>query len=237
MNITRKAWLPAACAAAVLGIVGAGLATARYESHKSAAGMNATAVASNSADNNPAATQPAEPAVESLVVPAGTPLRVQLDESLDSGRNHSGDVFEAHLVEPVVVNNEVVIPEKSLVRGKVAEARPSGHFRHPGVLEVALTEIQVDGNWRVIDTHEDFRKGGSHKKNNAGWIGGGAGGGALLGAIAAGGKGALIGGPIGAGAGTAVAFFSGKRNVHLPAESQLVFHLSQPLSVTPGTQG
>jgi len=237
MNITRKAWLPAACATAVLAIVGAGLATARYENHKTAAGMTATASETNSSDNNPTATQPAAPPVEPLVIPSGTPLRVQLDQSLDSSRNHSGDVFEAHLVEPVVVNNEVVIPDKTLVRGKVAMARPSGHFRHPGMLEVSLTEIQVDGNWRVIDTHEDSRKGGSHKKNNAGWIGGGAGGGALLGAIAAGGKGALIGGPIGAGAGTAVAFFTGKRNVHLPAESQLVFHLAEPLSVTPGTQG
>ncbi|HTR68488.1 MAG TPA: hypothetical protein VMT86_15090 [Bryobacteraceae bacterium] len=231
MNITRKMWLPAACAAAVLSLIGAGLATARYESHKAANSTDA-AVASSTGDNPSAA-----PDTETLVIPAGTSIRVQLDQSLDSARNRSGDVFDAHLVEPVVIGNEVVIPEKTPVRGMVADARPSGHFRHPGVLEVSLTKIQVDGNWREIATSDDFRKGGNHKKNNAGWIGGGAGGGALIGAIAAGGKGALIGGPIGAGAGTAVAFFTGKRNVHLPAESQLVFHLSQPLSVNQAPRG
>ena len=55
----------------------------------------------------------------------------------------------------------------------------------------------------------------------------------LIGALAGGGKGALIGGPVGAGAGTVAAFFTGKRNVHLPTETQLVFHLSKPLSVNP----
>ncbi len=238
MNIIiRKRWLPAASVAAVLTMVGVGLATARYESHKATSGVSATTAESGSSDNNVAATQPATPTEEQLQIPAGTPIRVQLDQSLDSGRNHSGDVFEAEVVEPLVVDNEVVIPEKTPVRGIVADARASGHFHHPGVLEVSLTKIKVDGHWRDVATRNDFRKGGSHKKNNLAWIGGGAGGGALIGAAAGGGKGALIGGPIGAGAGAVAAFFTGKRNVHLPAESQLVFHLAQALTVTPAPQG
>lgn len=220
MTITRKQWLPAAGLAAVLCLAGAGLATAKYVSHRSS-GSDATA------------TQPAASDVSQVTVPAGTPIRIQLDQSLDSSRNHAGDVFDAHIVEPVLVDNRVVIAENTPVRGEVAEARRSGRFSHPGRLEVSLKQVELGGAWQDISTHEDTRTGGSHKKNNAGWIGGGAGGGALIGAVAAGGKGALIGGPVGAGAGVAVAYFTGKRNVHVPAESQLVFHLAQPLSVTP----
>ena len=216
MIINRKKWLPVAGLAAALCVAGAGLATAKYISHKSDA----------------AETQPATDAGQ-VTIPAGTPIRVQLDQSLDSGRNRTGDVFEAHTVEPVLVDDRVVIPENTPVRGEVAGARPSGRFSHPGRLEISLNQVELGGNWQEISTHEDTRSGGSHKKNNAAWIGGGAGSGALIGAIAAGGKGALIGGPVGAGAGVAAAFFTGKRNVHVPAESQLVFHLAQPLSVTP----
>ena len=227
MTITSKKWLPAAALAAVLSMVGAGFATAKYISHKSAASP-ATA-----SDNSSATAQPAQPDIAPVTVPAGTAIRVQMDQSLDSAKYSAGDVFDAHTVEPVLVGNQVAIPENTPVRGEVVGDRPSGHFRHPGILEVRLTKMLLNGNWQDISTHEDSRKGGGHAKNNAVWIGGGAGSGALIGAIAGGGKGALIGGPVGAGAGLAAAFFTGKRNVHVAAESQLVFHLAQPLTVTP----
>jgi len=228
MTIMTKRWLPAAGIAAILCLVGAGLATAKYIHNRPA-----TSASAGATDNSGSAAQPDRPDVPQLTVPAGTAIRVQLDQSLDSSRNRAGDVFDAHTVEPVLIDNRLAIPENTPVRGEVAYARPSGHFSHPGSLEISLKQVELDGNWLDIATRENARKGGSHTKNNAGWIGGGAGGGMLIGALAAGGKGALIGGPIGAGAGTAVAFFTGKRNVHLSAESQLVFHLAQPISVTP----
>jgi hypothetical protein len=53
----------------------------------------------------------------------------------------------------------------------------------------------------------------------------------VAGVAAAGGEGALIGGPIGAGAGTAVAYFTGKRNIHLRPETPLTFRLEQPVTI------
>jgi len=210
MTIIQKKFLPAALIAAAVCLSGAGLATARYVSHRNSESVSASAA---------------------LTVPAGTLIRVRLDQSLDSGENHSGDVFDAHVAEPVVVDNIVVIPQSAAVRGRVIGARRSGHLSHPGRLEIALTEIELDGQWQPVSTREATRSGGSHKNRNIAWIGGGGAGGALIGAIAGGGKGALIGGPIGAGAGTAVAYFTGKKDVHLAAESQLVFHLAEPVSV------
>ena len=53
----------------------------------------------------------------------------------------------------------------------------------------------------------------------------------LVGAVAAGGKGALIGGPIGAGAGTVAALVTGKKDIRLPAETRLTFNLADPVAV------
>lgn len=68
-------------------------------------------------------------------------------------------------------------------------------------------------------------------RRTAGFIGGGAGGGALIGGLAGGGKGALIGGLIGAGAGTAGAALSGNKDIVIPSESVVTFHLTAPVTV------
>jgi membrane protein DedA with SNARE-associated domain len=57
------------------------------------------------------------------------------------------------------------------------------------------------------------------------------GAGALIGVAAAGGEGALISGSVGVGARTAVAYFTGKRNIHLRAETPLTFRLEQPVTI------
>ena len=49
--------------------------------------------------------------------------------------------------------------------------------------------------------------------------------------ISGGGKGALIGAALGAGAGTAGSAYTGKDEIVLPAESALSFKLTEPLTV------
>jgi len=178
-----------------------------------------------------AVTLATHPATVSLTVPEETAIRVTLDQGISSNQNRPGDHFEATISEPVVLHDKTVIPQGTPVEGLVVDARPSGHLMGRAHLQLALESMQLNGKTYELKTSSSYRRSGDHKKRNWAWIGGGAGGGALIGAAAAGGKGALIGGPIGAGAGTAVAYFTGKKDIHLRPETRLEFRLNQPVIV------
>ena len=168
---------------------------------------------------------------ESMTVPEQTPIHITLDQAVSSDQNISGDHFQATVTEPVDVDGKTVIPQGARVEGLVVDAHKSGRLMGRAQLRLVLDAVQVDGKTYDLRTTAALRTGRDHKKRNFAWIAGGAGGGALIGAVAGAGEGALIGGPIGAGAGTAVAYFTGKRNIHLRPETPLTFRLEQPFTI------
>ena len=168
---------------------------------------------------------------ESMTVPEQTPIHITLDQAVSSDRNISGDHFQATVTEPVDVDGKTVIPQGAHVEGLVVDARKSGRLMGRAQLRLVLDAVRIDGKSYDLRTTAALRIGRDHKKRNFAWIAGGAGGGALIGAVAGAGEGALIGGPIGAGAGTAVAYFTGKRNIHLRPETPLTFRLEQPFTI------
>lgn len=174
-----------------------------------------------------AAVQQAQP----LIVPAGTSVVVRLQQSLSSASAVPGERFDAVLDRPLVVDDEVVAPVGTPVVGHVTFARRSGRLRHPGEIGLTLDSVTL-GRQRVrVITSSVVARASSHKKRNWGWIGGGTGGGALIGALAGGGKGALIGGGIGAVAGTTTALITGKKDVTFGVERRLTFRLNRDLNL------
>jgi len=166
-----------------------------------------------------------------VTLPEETAIHVMLNNTLASDRNRPGDRFEATVAQAVVIGNKTAIPQGASVEGLVVDARRSGRLKGRARLSLALETVAVDGRTYEIHTDTNSRLGGRHKNRNIAFIGGGAGGGALIGAVAAGGKGALIGGPIGAGAGTAAALLTGKKDITLPAETELTFRLAEPITI------
>ena len=166
-----------------------------------------------------------------VTVPELTPIHVTLDQALTSNQSRPGDHFVATISEPVVVDGQTVIPQGAHAEGIVVDAKPSGRLMGRARLRLALQSVDVSGQPYDVRTTSSARIGRDHKKRNWAWIGGGAGGGALIGAAAAGGKGALIGGPIGAAAGTTVAFVTGHRDIKLRPETPVTFKLAEPLTI------
>ena len=178
-----------------------------------------------------AATLANHPRLQTITVPEDTPIHVTLDQAVASDQSRPGDHFEATVSEPVMIEGKTIIPKGAYAEGLVVDARQSGRLKGRARLQLALESVAVSGQNYGVHTTPSWRSGGDHKKRNWAWIGGGAGGGALIGALAGGGKGALIGGPVGAGAGTAVAFLTGKKDIHLRPETPLTFKLAEPVTI------
>lgn len=182
--------------------------------------------------DNPAAAAATDPApTPGVVIPRGTLLRVRVDEAISTRRNHPGDRFTATLTDPVVVNGESVLPSGTHLAGRVLVASHSGRLKGRARLVLALDSFERDGHRYRIDTMAAARVSGSHKKRNLMAIGGSAGTGAAIGAIAGGGVGAVIGAGAGAAAGAVGAAVTGRKQVTIPAESVVRFTLGAPVRV------
>jgi hypothetical protein len=162
-------------------------------------------------------------------IPADAEFDVRTITNLSSSESQPGQTWEGTLESPVIVDGREVIRKGADVSGKVVTAVPSGRLSKRAELSVTLTSVSVRGRRYSIVTSNVSQEEGSKTKRDVLLIGGGAGAGAAIGAVAGGGKGAAIGSAIGAIAGTTGAAATGKRDIKLPPESVLRFRLQQGL--------
>ena len=213
----------------VIGCASKPATPASSTDNPNASGDNAAggAAGSKSADKSAAS----KPAPQTITIPAGTVLTVRLGETLSSKESSAGQGFAATVAQPVEVDGKTVIERGAAARGTVVDAKGMGHFKGGALLEVRLNSVSIHGRETSVDTGMVARQVAGKGKRSAGFIGGGAGAGALIGALAGGGKGAAIGAAAGAGAGTAGAAFTGNKEITLPAETALTFKLKQAIEV------
>ena len=74
-------------------------------------------------------------------VAAGTRGEIILVSSLSASKNHPGDVFSARLIEPVRVGSTIVLPEGSLLEGKVVKISAPRWLSRPGSLQMTFTGL------------------------------------------------------------------------------------------------
>jgi hypothetical protein len=169
---------------------------------------------------------PAAPELVELVIPSDAVLGLQIERTVSSELARVEDRVDARVTRDVRVDNRVAIPAGSIVQGSVLEVERGGKMRERAKLGIRFhTVVLADGTRLNIKTDSVVREGASPSGESAAKIGGAAAGGAILGAILGGGKGAVLGGT--------AATMSGNRNpAVLPAGSTVSVRVQQPVTVT-----
>ena len=76
-------------------------------------------------------------------LPAGTLLRVRLEAAISGTRS---DSFEGSIDEPVVIRGKTVIPQGTIVSGRVESASSSDVKPGRGYVRLALTSLRISGS-------------------------------------------------------------------------------------------
>ena len=186
-----------------------------------------------------------------LSLPAGTAVRIKLENTLATFSSKQGDTFSGRVTEAVALAGKTVIPVGATVQGTVGRvAEPRRVQGRPSIALYPHTVILPDGsryslNATVVDTslrngtdvnEEGTFKGQARDRGDNIELAAGAAGGGVIGALAGGGKGFLVGAAIGAGA-TTIHWLTKHHSAVLPAGTELVMELSRPMVMSSAAAG
>ncbi len=188
---------------------------------------------------------PSTPAVNELALPEGTAIRMKLETPLSSSTSKRGDRFGGRVTQAVLLNGKTIIPVGAALEGVVISAEDHHRVRGTGTLDLrpdmvtlpdgqryAVNAVIVDTSHRPdVDVNDEGQiKGRGHDGGDLIETGALAGGGAVLGGVIGGGKGALIGAGVGATA-SVVHWLTKTKSANLPAGTEIVMELSRPLQL------
>src|ERR1019366_9274880 len=137
---------------------------------------------------------PAPPEPNRVTLNAGTLIPVRLVDGLTAERNLPGDWFTATLYKELVADGFVIGERGARVEGRVVASDKGGRVKGVSSLTVELVRLHTsDGQTVAIQTDGLQRRAAETHLQDAEKVGAGAAFGAVVGAIAGGGKGAAIG--------------------------------------------
>lgn len=198
--------------------------------------------------NNTTGTADAESNVDttaaptgSLALPRNTILSLELLQGISTEASQRGDRFQARVIEPAQYANYIV-------EGRVAQVKRPGKVKGVAELQLAFDQIRSPDN-RTATLHAELIeitpfagddpsidseggvKGRDSTKDDAAKVGAASGIGAIIGAIAGGGKGAAIGAIIGGGAGTAGVMTQRGKDIRIERGQHIKIRTSTDTSV------
>jgi uncharacterized membrane protein len=173
-----------------------------------------------------------KPAPRIVTVPSGTELKLTLASDLSTKSAKVGDTFRARLGNDVMAEGKVAIPAGTTVVGQVTNV-VSGSDKIGAVPTISLhfNSLEYSGGKTLPISGDYTSTGKSEKGQDTAKIVGGAAAGAILGhQVNDKSSGTIIGGLLGAGAGTLAAKKTGTE-VKLPADTPVIVVLGAPLKV------
>ena len=175
---------------------------------------------------------PPEPVAKTVTIPAGTIVPVRITDALSSQNAQPNQVFHGSLAGDLIADGMVAVPHGASVTGRVVDAKDAAHFKGSSLLSIELTQINTRSRQISVVTEAYSKEGAARGKNTAVKTGGGAALGAIIGALAGGGKGAAIGAVAGGGAGAGVNAITRGQQVQIQPETLINFKLQSPITVT-----
>jgi hypothetical protein len=204
---------------------------------------------------SPAQTAPleAEPggnaAARQITIPADTEIPLQLKNAIDTKHARPGDGVYCQTTFPVVVDNIIVIPAGSYVKGEITRVQRAGRvskraqvlFNFKTIIFPTGYTVEMPGtlhgdpgsaHTRIADNEGTVKTDGHDKVKKLPEAGRDAAYGSVGGAIATGtANGARIGGGIGAAAGLAGILLTRGADVRIEPGAALAMRLQRPLVV------
>ena len=180
-------------------------------------------------------------------LPEGTEIRVRVAEALSTTQTTVGTPFHGQILVNVMRGGSVIIPSGSTLRGRVVQVTQGHHFGQAATLRLRPDVVILpDGTaYHLVAQVSNSEAPGtqtgseggieptSHVVKKTAEYGVGVGTGALVGGELAGPPGLVAGSLVGAGLVTAHLFLQHPEAAVVPAGSEIVFSLTEPLDLTP----
>lgn len=187
-------------------------------------------------------------AIRQVTVPADTEVLLQLKNAIDTRSARVGDGVYCQTTFPVVVDNVIVIPAGSYVKGEITKVQRAGRisgraeilFHFNSVIFPTGYTVEMPGNLhgdagtkaRIADDEGTVKTEGHDKVKQLPEVGRDAEYGSIGGVIATGTlNGARVGGGLGAVAGLASVLLSRGSDVRIEPGAALTMRLQRPLVV------
>ncbi len=164
-------------------------------------------------------------------IPAGTVIRVKMDNEINSESSNPGDTFTVTVADPVEIDGLVVLPIGTMIEGRVHTVKRAALGRRDGKLAVIFQTLFLDAGLKR-DIEGDIELA-APKRNGSPTsiltvIGGGVAG-AVVGAITQANNGALFGAGIGGGAALGALLLKKGSMQRIPAGSEFGIRLRKPV--------
>jgi hypothetical protein len=164
---------------------------------------------------------------------AGTTIRVQMDNEINSRVASVNDTFTTTLDAPLLVEETVLLPTGTVIEGRVTKVRRASYGGRSGSLEVSFQTLRLaNGVKRDIEgiLVNDLKIESSPTVDVLTVIGGTTIGG-IVGAASGIDNGALIGAGVGAGAGAGLAFLRKGKDVKIKADEKFEIKLTKNVNL------
>lgn len=185
-----------------------------------------------------------------ILLEEGTQIQARLNTDLSTEYARPGDAFTATVSVPVWAGSTQAIPAGAIIHGTVEQVQRAGRVSGNSQLQLRYDTIEMpggqfytlhattasvgNGSGQTTVGHDEGTvneksdRGGDVKK-----VAGIGGLGAIIGAIAGGGKGAAIGGIAGAAVGTAGVMATRGKDVTLHQGDTITLRLDRPMQIVP----